>query len=28
VQKYAEIYIACVLCLHGFLKIIIFDRGS
>jgi hypothetical protein len=28
VQKYAEIYIAHVLCLHGVLKMIIFDRGS
>jgi hypothetical protein len=28
VQKYADIYIACVLCLHGVLKTIIFDRGS
>jgi hypothetical protein len=28
VQKYAEIYIARVLCLHGVLKMIIFDRGS
>jgi hypothetical protein len=27
-QKYAEIYIAHVLCLHGVLKIIISDRGS
>jgi hypothetical protein len=27
-QKYAEIYIACVLCLHGVPKMIIFDRGS
>jgi hypothetical protein len=28
VQKYAEIHIACVLCLHGVLKMIISDRGS
>jgi hypothetical protein len=28
VEKYAEIYIAHVLCLHGVLKTIIFDRGS
>jgi hypothetical protein len=28
VQKYAEIYIARVLCLHGVLKTIISDRGS
>jgi hypothetical protein len=28
VQKYAEIYIAHVLCLHGVLKTIISDRGS
>jgi hypothetical protein len=28
VQKYAMIYIACVLCLHGVLKTIISDRGS
>jgi hypothetical protein len=28
VQKYAEIYIAHVLCLHGVLKMIISDRGS
>jgi hypothetical protein len=28
VQKYAEIYIACVLCLHGVPKTIISDRGS
>jgi hypothetical protein len=28
VQKYAEIYIARVLCLHRVLKMIIFDRGS
>jgi hypothetical protein len=28
VQKYAEIYIACVLCMHGFPKMIISDRGS
>jgi hypothetical protein len=27
-RKYAEIYIACVLCLHGILKMIISDRGS
>jgi hypothetical protein len=27
VQKYAEIYIARVICLHGVLKIIISDRG-
>jgi hypothetical protein len=28
VQKYVEIYIACVLCLHGVLKTIISDRDS
>jgi hypothetical protein len=28
VQKYAKIYIAHMLCLHGVLKTIIFDRGS
>jgi hypothetical protein len=28
VQKYAGIYIARALCLHGVLKMIIFDRGS
>jgi hypothetical protein len=28
VQKYAEVYIARVLCLHGVLKMIISDRGS
>jgi hypothetical protein len=28
VENYAEIYIACVLCLHGILKTIISDRGS
>jgi hypothetical protein len=28
VQKYAEIYIARVLCLHGVLKMIISDQGS
>jgi hypothetical protein len=28
VQKYVEIYVAHVLCLHGVLKTIIFDRGS
>jgi hypothetical protein len=28
VQKYAEIYVAHVLCLHGVLKMIISDRGS
>jgi hypothetical protein len=28
VEKYAEIYIAHVLCLHGVPKTIIFDRGS
>jgi hypothetical protein len=28
VQKYAEIYIACVLCIHGVPKMIISDRGS
>jgi hypothetical protein len=28
VQKYAEIYIAQVLCLHGVPKMIISDRGS
>jgi hypothetical protein len=27
-QKYAEIYVARVLCLHGVLKMIISDRGS
>jgi transposase InsO family protein len=27
-QKYVEIYIAHVLCLHGVPKMIIFDRGS
>jgi transposase InsO family protein len=27
-EKYAEIYIAHVLCLHGVLKLIISDRGS
>jgi hypothetical protein len=27
-KKYAKIYIACVLCLHGVLKMIISDRGS
>jgi hypothetical protein len=27
-RKYAEIYITCVLCLHGVLKMIISDRGS
>jgi transposase InsO family protein len=27
-EKYAEIYIARVLCLHGVLKMIISDRGS
>jgi hypothetical protein len=27
-QKYAEIYIACVLCLHGLPKMIVSDRGS
>jgi hypothetical protein len=27
-QRYAEIYIACVLCLHGVPKMIISDRGS
>jgi hypothetical protein len=26
-QKYDEIYVAHVLCLHGVLKMIIFDRG-
>jgi hypothetical protein len=26
--KYAEVYIARVLCLHGVPKTIIFDRGS
>jgi hypothetical protein len=26
-QRYAEIYIAHVLCLHGVLKMIISDRG-
>jgi hypothetical protein len=28
VQKYAEIYIARVLCLHGVLKMIVYNRGS
>jgi hypothetical protein len=28
VEKYAEIYIAHVLCLHGVPKMIISDRGS
>jgi transposase InsO family protein len=28
VRKYAEIYIAHMLCLHGVPKMIIFDRGS
>jgi hypothetical protein len=28
VQKYVEIYIACVLCMHGVLKTIISDRWS
>jgi hypothetical protein len=28
VQRYAEIYIACVLCLHGVPKTIISDQGS
>jgi hypothetical protein len=28
VQKYVEIYIARVLCLHGVLRMIIFDQGS
>jgi hypothetical protein len=28
VEKYAEIYIACVICLHGVPKMIISDRGS
>jgi hypothetical protein len=27
-QKYAEIYIALMLCLYGVLKMIISDRGS
>jgi hypothetical protein len=27
-QKYAKIYIACVLCLHGVPKTIVSDRGS
>jgi hypothetical protein len=27
VEKYAEIYIACVLCMHGVLKTIVSDRG-
>jgi hypothetical protein len=27
-RRYAEIYIAHVLCLHGVLKMIISDRGS
>jgi hypothetical protein len=26
--KYAKIYIACVLCLHGVPKTIVFDQGS
>jgi hypothetical protein len=28
IQRYAKIYIACVLCLHGVPKMIISDRGS
>jgi hypothetical protein len=28
VEKYAEIYIASVLCLHGVPKMIVSDRGS
>jgi hypothetical protein len=28
IQKYAEIYIACMLCLHEVMKMIISDRGS
>jgi hypothetical protein len=28
IEKYVEIYITRVLCLHGVLKMIIFDRGS
>jgi hypothetical protein len=28
VQKYAEIYIAYMLCLHGVLKMILSDQGS
>jgi hypothetical protein len=28
VEKYAEMYIARVICLHGVLKMIISDRGS
>jgi hypothetical protein len=28
VEKYAEIYIAHVICLHGVLKMIISDQGS
>jgi hypothetical protein len=28
VQKYAEIYVARVLCLHGILRMIISDQGS
>jgi hypothetical protein len=28
VEKYAEIYIAHVICLHGVLKMTIFNRGS
>jgi hypothetical protein len=28
VQRYVEIYIACMLCLHGVLNTIISDRGS
>jgi transposase InsO family protein len=27
-RQYAEIYVACMLCLHGVLKTIISDRGS
>jgi hypothetical protein len=27
VEKYAELYIACILCLHGVPKTIISDRG-
>jgi hypothetical protein len=28
VQKYTEVYVACVLCLHGVPKMIVSDRGS
>jgi hypothetical protein len=26
-EKYAELYVSCILCLHGVLKTIISDRG-